>query len=145
MKQLEQKCLKYLIFYVLFLFLFSGCEKISDSQVPNVPFSFSIDLNITNDLLVTGNSHYFPNGGFAGVIVTCESPGVYYAYDAACTHEISQSCRVKNEGILGTCECCGSQYLLIYEAYPTSGVAAAPLKQYRISQSGNSTLRVYNY
>lgn len=144
MRQLRQKCVKYLFFYLLILLIFNGCDKINDSQIPDVPFSFIIDLNITNDLLVANNSHYFPGVGFAGLIVTCESPGIYYAYDAACTHEINQSCKVKNEGIIGTCECCGSQFLLIYEAYPTSGLAAEPLKQYQVSKSGNS-LRVYNY
>ncbi len=145
MVQPGQKFIKYLLFFLLFFLTFNGCEKINDSQVPDIPFSFTIDLNIRNELLTSDNSYYFPNVGFAGVIVTCESPGIYYAYDAACTNEIRQSCKVKNEGILGTCECCGSQFLLIYEAYPTSGLAAAPLKQYQVSQINSSTIRVYNY
>jgi Rieske Fe-S protein len=145
MKQLGQKWAKYFIIFITVVLIFNGCEKINDSQIPNVPFTLEINLIIMNDLTVPTNSRYFPNIGFGGVIVSCESPGVYYAYDAACTHEINQSCKIKNEGILGTCECCGSQFLLIYEAYPTSGPAPAPLKQYKVAQVNSFTLRVYNY
>ena len=67
-----------------------------------------------------------------------------YAYDATCTYEISQTCKVKNEGVLGTCSCCGSEFFLTGGAYPASGPAAAPLRQYNVSQVNSFTLRVYN-
>lgn len=145
MKQLGQKYIKYLFFFITILFIFNGCDNINDSQIPDVPFTINIDLNIRNDLTVPGNSMLFPNYGYGGVIVTCGPSGEYYAYDAACTYEIRQSCKIKNEGITGTCECCGSQFLLIYEAFPTSGPAAAPLRQYQVSRVNSFTLRVYNY
>lgn len=144
MTQLGLKSTKYLIFFLLTFFIFNGCDKVNNSQVPDVSFYLNIDLNISNGLTIPGNSMYFPNYGFGGVIVSCESPGVYYAYDATCTYEVSQSCKIKNDGILGTCECCGSQFVLLYDAYPSTGPAAAPLKQYQVSQVGASTLRVYN-
>jgi Rieske Fe-S protein len=144
MMQLGQKSAKYLIISIVFITTFSSCDDINDSQIPDVPFSFNINLIISNELTVAGNSLYFPRIGYGGVIVVCNSTDDYYAYDAACTHEISQTCKVKNEGFVGTCECCDSQFLLIYEAYPSTGPAVAPLRQYQISKLNSTTLRVYN-
>ena len=144
MKQLVMKRGKYLIFFLVLFFTTHSCDKIQDSVIPNVPFSFTINLNIANELTIPGNSMFFPNVGFGGVIVYCELPGTYYAYDATCTYEISQSCKITNEGVLGTCSCCESQFILIGGAYPAKGPAAAPLKQYEVSQVNSFTLRVYN-
>ena len=126
------------VFFVLF-----SCDKDQNKIIPYVPVSFMIDLNIVNDLMVPGNSVYFPGMGYAGVIVYCEFQGSYYAYDAACTNEISQSCILKNEGILATCPCCKSQFLLLSGAYPSKGPAAFPLQMYHVSIVG-SKLHVYN-
>jgi len=129
--------------WVALLLLFS-CDKDQNKIIPYVPVSFVIDLNIVNDLMVPGNSVYFHGVGFAGIIVYCEFQGSYYAYDAACTHEISQGCILKNEGILATCPCCKSQFLLISGAYPAKGPAAFPLQSYHVSMLGSSKLQVYN-
>lgn len=143
MRELVFKSLKYFIFFVIILVTLS-CDKEQDSQIPDVPFSFTINLNIANDLTIPGNSMFFPGMGFGGVIVYCELPGTYYAFDATCTYEISQNCKIENEGALGTCSCCDSQFILIGGAYPVQGPAAAPLKVYNISQVNSFTLRVYN-
>lgn len=143
MRQLILKNVKIFIFSI-FLLSFGSCDKVQDSQVPNYPFTFEINLNVANELTVPGNSMYFPHNSFGGVIVYCELPDSYYAYDATCTHEISQSCKVKNEGVLGTCSCCGSQFILIGGAFPSKGPAAAPLRQYNVSKVNSYTLRVYN-
>jgi len=143
MKQLGLKKGKYLFIILVFMQFSNSCDTI-DSQIPDVPFSFAINLNIYNDLKIPGNSAFFPGIGFGGVIVTCESFDSYYAYDATCTYEISQNCKLKNDGILGTCPCCQSQYVLYYAAYPSSGPAVAPLKQYNVSNVNSFMLRVYN-
>lgn len=144
MKQLVFKSGKYFILFLIIFISGSSCDKIQDSVIPNVPFFFPVNLNIYNDLNIPGNSHFFPGVGFGGVIVYCELPGSYYAFDATCTHEISQTCKIVNEGVLGTCTCCDSQFILIGGAYPSRGPAAAPLKQYNVSQVNSFTLRVYN-
>lgn len=131
----------YLFFIALTLLMYSSCNEI-DSEIPDVWVGLNIDLGIWNDLTVPGNSVYFPNGGFGGVIVYCEIEGSYYAFDAACTNEISTSCRVVNEGAIGKCPCCESEFIFI-GGIVTKGPAAAPLKQYKTSLNGN-TLRVYN-
>ncbi|MDX1284356.1 MAG: hypothetical protein R3182_05075 [Draconibacterium sp.] len=143
MRQLVLKSGKYLFFFLVVLLINPSCDKI-DSQVPDVPFSFTINLNITNELTSPGNSVFFPGAGFGGVIVYCELPGTYYAYDATCTYEISQTCKLVNEGVLATCGCCESKFILIGTAYPSDGPAAAPLKQYHISMINSTMIRVYN-
>lgn len=143
MKQLVLKCGKYFIFFLIILISQISCNKIQDSEIPDVPVSFTINLNISNELTIPGNSMIF-RGGYGGVIVYCELPGIYYAFDATCPYEISQTCRIHNEGVLGTCPCCESQFILIGGAFPSKGPAAAPLKQYNVSQINNFTLRVYN-
>ncbi len=133
------------LFLLLVVFLVSNsCNKIQDSQVPDIPFSFTINLTIANDLTIPGNSMYFPAGGFGGVIVYCEMPDVYYAYDATCTYEINQSCKIQNTGVVGECSCCESKFLFTGGAFPAKGPAAAPLRQYNISRMNSFTLRVYN-
>lgn len=142
MRQLFLKRAKNLFFYILIVFTVS-CDKVQDSQIPDVPFSFTINLSIANELTIPGNSMLF-QGGYGGVIVYCELPGQYYAFDATCTYEISPTCTIVNEGVLGTCSCCESQFILIGGAFPSQGPAAAPLKQYNVSQVNSFTLRVYN-
>lgn len=132
--------------FFLFILMIAGfsCDKIQDSQVPNIPFSFTINLTIANELTIPGNSMYFPGGGYGGVIVYCADIDEYYAYDATCTYEINQTCKVKNTNVLGECSCCGSKFLLTGGAYPAKGPAAAPLRNYQVSRMNNFTLRVYN-
>ena len=144
---MQQSFLKYGKYFIFSLFLTlvnSSCDKLNNSPVPDVYVSFTVNLNIANALTIPGNSVLFPGFGFGGVIVYCELPGSYYAFDAACTYEASKSCIVKNEGVLADCPCCGSQFVLISGAYPTEGPAALPLKQYNVSIVNDFTLRVYN-
>jgi nitrite reductase/ring-hydroxylating ferredoxin subunit len=144
MRQVVLKRGKYFISFI-FLFLFSlSCDKINDYPIPDVPVSYIINLNIANELTVPGNSLYFSNAGFGGLIVYCEMPGSWYAFDAACTYEASATCIVKNEGVLADCPCCKSQFVLISGAYPTQSPASLPLKQYNVSMVNNFTLRIYN-
>ncbi|MBN1986212.1 MAG: hypothetical protein JW761_07905 [Prolixibacteraceae bacterium] len=144
MKQLFQKSAVYFV-VVLVAVLFSvSCDKEDNALIPDVLVPFTINLNIYNDLTVPGNSVFFANAGFGGVIVYCELPGSYYAFDATCSYEVSSTCRLKNEGVLGTCECCGSQFILIGGGYPSDGPATRPLRSYQVSFLDNSTLRVYN-
>ena len=143
MRQLVRKSGKYLFFFVLVLLLNLSCDEI-DSQIPDVPVRLTLNLSIYNELTIPGNSMLFENVGFGGVIVYCELPGSYYAYDAACTHEVSQTCTLTNEGVLGTCSCCESKFILSGSAYPSEGPATAPLKQYNVSVLGTNSIRIYN-
>ncbi len=142
--QLIFKAGRFLLFLLILIFTAGSCDKIQDSQVPNVPFSFTINLTIANQLTIPGNSMFFPGGGYGGVIVYCADIDEYYAYDATCTYEIKQTCKVVNSGVVGECPCCGSKFLFTGGAYPAKGPAAAPLRQYQVSKINSFTLRVYN-
>jgi nitrite reductase/ring-hydroxylating ferredoxin subunit len=144
MIQMVLKRTKYFILLLLLVLNLVSCDKEYNSVIPNVPVSFTINLNIINELTVPGNSVFFQNVGFAGVVVYCELPGSYYAFDAACTNEIRNTCRVLNEGVSGTCECCSSQFLFLSGGSVLEGPAISPLKQYQVSFLNSSTLRVYN-
>jgi len=139
-----QKAFRILVVWIIgTVFLFS-CDKEKFRVIPYVPVYLTINLNIVNDLMVPGNSVFIGGQGYGGIVIYCFEPGnIYYAYDGACTHEISNTCRVKNEGVLATCNCCGSQFFLMGEAYPSKGPATFPLQQYQTSVMGN-ILRVFN-
>lgn len=143
MKQLVFKSAKYLVFFVILQIFTLSCQKEHNTIIPYVPVSLTINLNINNALTVPGNSLLFP-GGYGGIVVYCEMPGSYYAFDATCTHEVNNTCTVENDGVLGTCPCCGSQFVFLSGAYPSKGPAEMPLKQYNVSQVNSFTLHVYN-
>ncbi|MDD2381471.1 MAG: hypothetical protein WCY58_08100 [Mariniphaga sp.] len=134
---------KYFIFSLYFILATPACDDIIESPIPDVFVSFTIDLNIVNELYHEGMSVFFPLVGYGGVIVYCEQPGIYYAFDAACPYDIRPDCIVKNEGPLADCPCCGSQFLLI-NGDPIKPPASVPLKQYHVSLLNSTTLRIHN-
>ena len=54
MRQLVLKCRKYFVFFLFILLSSASCDKIQDSQVPKFPLSFTINLNIANELTKSG-------------------------------------------------------------------------------------------
>ncbi|MFZ5428772.1 MAG: ubiquinol-cytochrome c reductase iron-sulfur subunit [Bacteroidota bacterium] len=139
-----RKVIRILIVWLITALFFAACDKEKYRVIPYVPVYLTINLNIVNELMVPGNSVFFGGQGYGGIVIYCFDPGnIYYAYDGACTHEISNSCRVNNEGVLATCPCCGSQFLLMGNAYPSKGPATFPLQEYQTAISGN-TLRIFN-
>lgn len=143
MRELVLKTWKYFTLSVFLTMISFSCDKM-EYPIPDVPVSYMINLNIVNELNIPGNSVYFGDAGYGGIIVYCEIPGSWYAFDAACTYEASRSCVVKNEGVLADCSCCGSQFVLLSGAYPAKSPATLPLKQYNVSLVNNFTLRIYN-
>ena len=144
MRETAVKYKKFLISFLILAITVTSCDKINESPIPEVYVNLPINLNITNELTIPGSSVYFPGIGFGGVIVTCFSYGEWYAYDAACTYEVSPNCTVKEDGGIAECPCCGSRYVLIGGGYTVKAPASVPLKQYHVSLVNNFTLRVYN-
>jgi len=144
MRELLLKMRNIFVLLILFLIFSSGCDKVHDSVIPSVPFSFTINLTLHNELKVPGNSIFIPGIGYGGVIVYCEMEGSYFAFDATCTHEVSKTCLVENDGALGTCQCCQSQFIFTGGGFPSGGPATQALRQYQTSII-NDVLRIYNY
>jgi len=113
----------------------TSCSDNFESSIPYVYVNLSINMVNYNDLTVPGNAVLL-SGGYAGIIVLYN--GVqYFAYDAACPYEASQSCTISVEGGIGTCSCCGSQFNLWDGGYVMSGSADEPLLQYQATASEN--------
>ena len=128
-----------------------SCNKDSNTLIPWVPVSIQISLANHIDLNAPGGYIYFPDQGYAGIIVYCVDnvSQQYYAFDAACTHDVSKNCSLLTkgaiEGNIATCPCCGSKYILFGGGYVLNGPAKDPLKQYNVQiLNGGNNLRIYN-
>lgn len=138
--------------FVLFVFLLTiSCADKRKEYIPYAYVNFTVDITINNNLTTPGYSMLYPKEGYGGVIVYCwyydnSAPdnSIYYAYDATCTFEVSDSCSVFNEGnsITGECPCCHSKYDFS-SGYPIQGEALYPLKSYQISVINNK-LYIHN-
>jgi nitrite reductase/ring-hydroxylating ferredoxin subunit len=136
-----------LIFSILFFsFLLFSCDKDEDI-IPYVPINppYEITLNVANELTIAGNSVFINEIGYGGVVVYCSyydtfnpSESMYYAYDAACTFEVIDTCSVEldTSGMTATCPCCGSSFNLV-DGYPFNGEAVKPLKMYNTTVLNN--------
>ncbi len=141
MVQLSGKVIKTVLICLFILTGINGCKDDYTSVVPYVYVNenFSITNNI--ELNIPGGSIYIKNAGFGGIIVfrdLIDSSNPYLAFDAACTHEVSSTCRVVTDGSgMAKCPCCGSEFILFGgNGSPTKGPAIEPLKQYRTSFNG---------
>ena|SRR5690554_5647822 len=144
MSQLVITRWRYLIYFFFLWFILPSCDKVNDSPIPEASFTFTIDLIIENQLNNPNGSAFFPYAGFGGVIIYCEYPGIWYAYDASCTYEASRNCILKLDGALAECPCCSSQFILSAGGYPGKAPATIPLKQYHVSLMNNNTLMIFN-
>jgi hypothetical protein len=132
------------LFIVLF-FNFSCTDK-REEYIPDVNVNFSVNLDVNNDLTSPNTSMLYPNVGYGGVIIYCwyydysaPSNSIYYAFDATCTLEVSDSCTVAIDGNtnIGECPCCHTKYDFSSGGYPISGEALYSLKSYNISLINN--------
>jgi nitrite reductase/ring-hydroxylating ferredoxin subunit len=140
---LSQSIYSFLLLIALFFTI--SCANKREEYIPYVPVNFTVDITINNDLTTPGFSLIYPKEGFGGVVVYCgyydytaPANSLYYAYDAACTFEVNDSCSVVNEGnsIFGECPCCHTKYEFS-TGYPVQGDALYPLKSYNISILNN--------
>jgi nitrite reductase/ring-hydroxylating ferredoxin subunit len=124
-----------------FLFLFSvgiisGCKKetISPNGVPNTAVSFTDDVNqYPNLLTVLGWTAV--TGGYSnnGVLLYCQSPNDYLAFDMSCPYDCQTNMRavivVQPGNITTKCPVCGTTYSLFTGAV-NGGPGSIALKQY---------------
>jgi hypothetical protein len=150
--KVKQYFIPFFFFFTLLCVVFFQSCKDEEEIVPYVRVNFTVPLNTMTDLTFVNSTEYFPYEGYAGVIVIClsynsidPSESIYFAYDAACTVEVSDSCFVEaNSSGVATCNCCGSEYYLHSAGTPKSGEAVKPLKMYNASVDVNNVLHVYN-
>lgn len=128
--------------FILFLSMLS-CGKELETSIPYVATNFSISLTIYNDLKVPGGVVYFSGKGYGGIIVINTGLG-YYAYDATCPYEVDTEYLVENEGGIGTCSGCGSQYNLLDGGLVMEGPSSENLLLYQVTATENY-LYITNY
>lgn len=141
MVQFSGKGIKTVLICLFFLIGGNACKDDYTSVIPYV--TVKMDFNPTSyiEFNIPGGSVYFKNAGYGGVIIfrdQIDSSNPFLAFDAACTHEVSSTCRVTTDGSgIAECPCCGSQYILSGgNGSPVKGPAIEPLKQYRTSFTG---------
>ena len=133
--------------YILIIpFLFLGCKKDENSNIPLVSVNVTINANnpAYNPIAVPGGWMYI-NGGSRGIIIYRTSNESFNAYDRHCTYDSGNSCAlvsVDASNIIGLDDCCDSKFLLA-DGSVTQGAANLPLKQYQTSFDG-SVLRITN-
>ena len=138
---------RFLLFIVsvLSFILFSTCDDKRVEYIPYVYVNFTVDLNINNSLAIPGYSEIYPFEGFGGVVVYCEfydvttpDNSIFHAFDAACTVEVIDTCRIVNEGnsFYGECPCCNTKYEFL-TGNAVEGSAPYPLKYYKVSVLNN--------
>lgn len=137
MNGIKRFSLRISFLFVLFLAFSPACKDDFNSSIPYVEVNFSFNLSNANGLTTVGFPVYF-NGGYGGIVII-NADYSYYAYDVTCPYEIDFNCRIEGDGPIGTCPCCGSQYNLLDGGYVIGGTGPAtePLKQYRVTSSGN--------
>lgn len=136
-------------FFIFLIPFFFGCNK-EDFQnnnpyIPNYPVNLSINMSLPqySNLLSPANAIYInaAGQGVRGIIVFNTGSG-YVAFDAACPNQALASCSTMTiSGIDAVCACDDVRYSLF------SGLAQGmqyPMKRYRIEQTSDVSLRVYN-
>jgi nitrite reductase/ring-hydroxylating ferredoxin subunit len=137
----------FCLFTAFFFLLPYSCKDERDEYIPYRYVNLTVDLSINTNLTVPGNSEYYPDAGYGGLIIYCDyyfdydpNNSLYHVWDATCTHEVSTDCIVEPDGnsFYGICPCCSTRYEFS-SGYPTDEDAAAtyPLKEYNVSVINN--------
>jgi len=125
---------------IIFWFLIQGCQPaIEETQIPNVAVNIEINLNeIDNAPLQQIGGFIYVQGGVRGIILRRESQSNYRAFEQNCPYQPLDTCAkvdMHSSGFYFEDTCCGSTFDL--SGFPTGGPVQFPLKEYRISISGD--------
>jgi len=142
---------------MLIISLLGSCDDSYVSSIPTMPVSLKIDLtgkynrfkNSSYTFLVIDKAEYDADRlGFAGILLFSGmlddfGNSTYYAFDMACTYEISKSAIVlpiEETGFKVKCNKCGTEYDLSFGlGIPdtTSGPAREVLRKYKVNVNQN--------
>lgn len=144
---------------LLLLLVFTGlsCADTIETRIPYRPVNLELDLTYQDKALNAIQAYKLytqqnvdqanERTGFGGVLVyhglSGSGTGAFYAFDAACPHEASQSVLVEVDeaAIYAICPTCGSKFELLNGlGNPVEGPCAEEkqaLQQYPVSMNGN--------
>ena len=142
---------KRLIFLLLLIpaFILGGCKKTKTCNgIPNVGIYFSVDLNQPqySPLQVTGGSMEV-TGGDAGVVIYRYQSNQFMAYDCMCPYDGASNSKavvaIQTNKLLVKCPIFSSVFVLS-DGSVSSGPSTCPLKPYKTSYDGVSTVTISN-
>lgn len=135
--------MKHWLVFIGFIFLVGCSDNNYDENckfLVNAAVNVSLNMNLPqyNQLQFPSNSVYIANQGNKGVIVTNVGTG-YRAWDAADPNHAQTDCSLlKINGINAVCGCTDANSYSLLTGGPISKDLPCGLKEYRVSQSGNS-------
>ena len=125
-------------FFILTLFLFSGCgTNLDDDPIPVVPFApLTINLFLPEyqSLMLDGGTKVIGNAGVRGIIIYRSKATTYIAYEKNCSYhpnEAGSTVDVHASKLFMVCSGCGSNFSFT-DGTSTGGVAWRPLRRYRV-------------
>lgn len=143
-----------LFLFVAAAFLLSNCGKENgqnNNNVPSVPVNITVNTNLPEYLnLQSQGTWVYLSGGVRGIVLYHHYDDKFYALDRNCPYNSQDSCATvtvendvflrcghhKSETDTTWVPCCNSLYSL-EAGYLVSGPSQFPLRNYRVSQSGN--------
>lgn len=139
----------------LFPVSFASCGGAVESPVPmqRIYYEASPQLPALRPLLSPGGIVLVPRAeqaamsvGTMGVaIVRSLTAEEYFAFDLACSVEVSPRSQLQLAGLQLACPRCGSRFdVLTGSGAPTRGEAKYPLRRYRASLTARGTILVTN-
>lgn len=139
--------LRFFLIPILILLIFVRCDE-DETPFPYVYVNATIYLNELN--LGIGEHDYVEGYGVGGLIIYQKGINEYLAFDAACTYEASNDCKLQ-DGTAFTnileCPCCGSKFWMTgadQEGWVYKGPANVPLKEYKCFFNDANTLQITN-
>ena len=127
-----------------------SCKKNnnSDTQIPNVPVSFTVYLSLPQFVSLNSVGGYVTVvGGYRGIIIYRRALEEFVSFDLACPFDPTVSgakIQVDSSGITTVDPHCGSKFSL-YDGSVLHGPSTRPMKSYNsVYDSNNNSVYVSN-
>lgn len=127
-------------FFLFFLMAITACStQEPQTNIPNVNVDIEVDLSsIDNQALQQIGGFIYLDGGVRGIVLIHTTTTDYVALDRNCTFEPADAKAIvamHSSGFYLEDASCTSTFDL--NGFPTGGPAEFPLKEYRVSRSGD--------
>ena len=138
----------YAVLTILLLLSCSNDEESRNPFLPDINFSFEINLNLPlySPLTNIGNAVYIgnPGVGVRGVFVINTGFDLFRAFEASCPNQAPTSCStMDSNGQIATCPCDDFEYNLLTGQLlnrPDDGERYYDMLEYRAVKSGSSVI-----
>ncbi|MBN1112181.1 MAG: hypothetical protein JXA53_04630 [Bacteroidales bacterium] len=135
------KFIRLKILFILILLASSSCKKSDIHPIPNIPVSFSFNINMPeySPIKAIGNSIIIYQGFYGykrhGIIIYRSSISDIEVFDATSPEDLNTSVVLSKSMPIATCPTSKKEYILSNGGFSNSG--GFPLKQYQGSIAGD--------